>query len=179
MIIYSSCPLHRTTLVSAFQCSLATLFADEACKTIIFHWKNGKLLEDPEFFFLHCMFAAISQVSTYHLCAWGPCVGVSRAMALVSNDKQARGKGKGGLVETGLTGLVAMALYCPSYSTVPWDRWDCPCESIVPSDPPYPTVHPIPLYHGTGGMMHGSPQSHGIGGTVHVNPLSHLNHIMF
>ena len=131
------------------------------------------------FFFLHCMFAAISQVSTYHLCAWGPCVGVSRAMALVGNDKQATGKGKGGLVETGLTGLVTMALYCPSYSTVPWDRWDCPCESIVPSDPPYPTVHPIPLYHGTGGMMHGSPQSHGIGGTVHVNPLSHLNHIMF
>ena len=68
--------------------------------------------------------------------------------------------------------------HCPSYPTVPWDRWDCPWESTVPSKghhiplsvlshctmgqvglsmgvhcpslrAPYPTVRPIPQYHGT------------------------------
>ena len=84
--------------------------------------------------------------------------------------------------------------HCLSYPTVPWDRWDCPLESTVPSEGPhiplsvlshstmgqvglsmgvhcpslgtqYPTVCPIPLYHGTGGTVHGSP-------------LSYLSHIM-
>ena len=60
----------------------------------------------------------------------------------------------------------------------------CPCLGA-----PYPTVRPIPLYHGTGGTVHGStlshlrapypivypiPLYHGTGGTVHGNPLSHL-----
>ena len=54
---------------------------------------------------------------------------------------------------------------------------------------PYPTVSPIPLYHGTDGTFHGGPLSHlrapyptfrpiplyhGTGGTVHGSPLSHL-----
>ena len=48
--------------------------------------------------------------------------------------------------------------HCPSYPTVPWDRWDCPWESTVPHL--RATVRPIPLYHGTGGTVHGSPLSH-------------------
>ena len=48
-----------------------------------------------------------------------------------------------------------------SYPTVPWDRWDCPWESIVlPEGPIYPTVRPTPLYNVTGGNVHGSPLSH-------------------
>ena len=59
--------------------------------------------------------------------------------------------------------------------------------------PPYPTVRPIPLYHGTGGAVHGSPLSyvsapisqtvhpiplyHGLDRTAHENPLSYLSHI--
>ena len=60
----------------------------------------------------------------------------------------------------------------------------CPCSGA-----PYPTVRPIPLYHGTGGTVHGSPLSylrapyptvrpiplyHGTGETVHGSTLSHL-----
>ena len=73
-----------------------------------------------EFFTL---FTAVSQVSTCHLCAWGPCMGVHWAMALIGAAKQAtsvvlrsqtlshsgygrlpqvRGKDLSGLVETGL-----------------------------------------------------------------------------
>ena len=92
----------------------------------------------------------------------------------------------------GQVGL-SMGVHCPTwgppYPTVPWDRWDCPWESTVPPEghhiplsvlshctmgqvglsmgvhcptwgPPYPTVRPIPLYHGTGGIVHGSPLSH-------------------
>ena len=68
--------------------SQATPFAGDA-----YAWKNGLLR----------LFAAISQVSTCHLCAWGPCMGVRRAMALFGDAKQATGEGKSGLVETGLT----------------------------------------------------------------------------
>ena len=43
---------------------------------------------------------------------------------------------------------------------IPWDQVGlcmgvhCPCLGA-----PYPTVRPIPLYHGTGGTVHGSPPS--------------------
>ena len=40
-----------------------------------------------------------------------PCVGVHQAMALIGDDKQATGEEKSDLVETGLTGLAAMALF--------------------------------------------------------------------
>ena len=49
--------------------------------------------------------AAISQVLTCHLCAWGPRVGVHRAVALIGHAKQAMGEGKSGPVETGITRL--------------------------------------------------------------------------
>ena len=72
-------------------------------------WKSAKLLEEnsEEFFVL---FAAISQASTHHLCAWGPCVGARQAMVLIGDTKQATSEGESGPVETGLTGPVPMAL---------------------------------------------------------------------
>ena len=127
--------------------------------------------------------------------------------------------GTGGTVHgSPLSLLKGPISHCPSYPTVPWDRWDCPWESTVPPKgphiplsvlshctmgqvglsmgvhwpplrAPYHTVRPIPLYHGTGGTVHGSPLSHlrapyptvrpiplyhGTGGTVHGSPLSHL-----
>ena len=56
------------------------------------------------------LFAAISQVSTWYLCAAGRCVGVHQAMALIGNARQATGDGKSGPVETGLIGPAATAL---------------------------------------------------------------------
>ena len=56
------------------------------------------------------LFAAISQVSTWYLCASGRCVGVRQAMALIGNARQATSEGKSGPVETGLTGPAATAL---------------------------------------------------------------------
>ena len=77
----------------------------------LFSWKNGKLLEGRLRRVLNfTLFVAILQVSTCHLCAWGPCADVRRAMALICNAKQATGEGKSGPVETGLTRLVATAL---------------------------------------------------------------------
>ena len=63
------------------------------------------LEEDSEEFFRRV--AAISQISTCHLCAWGPCMGVHRAMVLIGDAKQATSEGKSGTVETRLTGLAA------------------------------------------------------------------------
>ena len=55
--------------------------------------------------------------------------------------------GTGGTVHgSPLRHLRATISHCPSYPTVPWDRWDCPWESTVPSEgpishcPSYPTV---------------------------------------
>ena len=71
--------------------------------------------------------------------------------------------GTGGTVHgSPLSHLRTPISHCPSYLTVPWDRWDCPWESTVPPEDPH-----IPL----------SVLSHctmGIGGTVHGSPLSHL-----
>ena len=84
--------------------SQATPFASDACETISVRLEE----RTPKSFF--ALFAAILQVSTCHLCAWGPCVGVRRAMALIGDAKQATGEGKSGPVETGLTGPAATAL---------------------------------------------------------------------
>ena len=40
------------------------------------------------------LFGAISQVSTCHLCAWGPCVGVHQAIMLIGNTKETTSEGK-------------------------------------------------------------------------------------
>ena len=57
------------------------------------------------------LFAAISQVSTWYLCAAVRCVGIRQAMTLIGNARQATGEGKSGPVETGLNGPAATALY--------------------------------------------------------------------
>ena len=56
------------------------------------------------------LFAAISQVSAWYLCALGRCVGVRQAMSLIGNARQATSEGKSGLVETRLTGPAVTAL---------------------------------------------------------------------
>ena len=103
-------PIASHKLVSVSYCLLisqATPFTDEACDTTT--WKMETCWkEDSEEFF--ALFAVILQVSTCHLCAWGHCVSVCWAMMLIGNAKQATGGGKSGVVETGLTGLVAMVL---------------------------------------------------------------------
>ena len=51
--------------------------------------------------------------------------------------------------------------HCPSYPTVPWDRWDCPWKSTVPL---WPTKSYCPSYPTVPCR---------IGGTIHGNTLSH------
>ena len=57
------------------------------------------------------LFVAISQISTWYLCALGCCVGARRAMALIGNARQTTGGGKSDPVETGLNGPAATTLY--------------------------------------------------------------------
>ena len=46
--------------------------------------------------------------------------------------------GTGGTVHgSPLSLLKGPISHCPSYPTVPWDRWDCPLESTVPSEGPH------------------------------------------
>ena len=45
--------------------------------------------------------------------------------------------------------------YCPSYPIVPWTEWTVPGNPSIHSYTPYPTVHPILLYHGRDGQYHG------------------------
>ena len=85
----------------------ATPFAGEACETncsLVSRWKE----DSPNSSI--ALFAAISQVSMWYLCASGRCVSVRRAITLIGNARQATSEGKIGPVETGLTGLVATAL---------------------------------------------------------------------
>ena len=87
-----------------------TPFAGEACETnrslvrMKSCWKedsrNGSV----------ALFAAISQVSIWYLCASRRWVGIRRAMALIGNAMQATIEGKSDPVETGLTGPAATAL---------------------------------------------------------------------
>ena len=78
---------------------------------------DDSFIDSKEFF---ALFAAISQASTRHLRAWGPCVGVRRATALIGDTKQATSEGKSGPVETGLTGPAATALHCSAAHDPPY-----------------------------------------------------------
>ena len=70
-----------------------------------FNWKVvGRKTQRSSF----TLFTAILQVTTCHLCA-DSLVAVCRAMALIGNAEQATSEGESDSVETGLTGLVAMA----------------------------------------------------------------------
>ena len=71
------------------------------------------------------LFVAISQVSTWYLCAWRRCVCVHRAMALIGNARQAMREGKCGPVETELTGKAdTSCLYIQDITLV--------CQSATP-----------------------------------------------
>ena len=84
-------------------------FGDETCKTIIVHLKEWKVIgRKTQIFF--ALFGASSEISTCHLCGWGPCMSICRAKALIGDAKHAMGEGKSGPVETGLTGSVTTAL---------------------------------------------------------------------
>ena len=86
-------------------------FAGEACETNRSLVRTESCWKTRGTVPLHCMLTAISQVSTWYLCASGHCVGVRQAMALIGNARQAMSEGKSGPVETGLTGPAATALY--------------------------------------------------------------------
>ena len=111
--IYPFCPWRWRALVLLSNRSLAlqaTPFANEACETKIVPMEERKVEGRKTWKSFFARFTAISQVLTCHLCAWGPCVGVSWAMALIGDAKQAMGEGKSGPVETKLFGPVATAL---------------------------------------------------------------------
>ena len=69
-------------------------FADEACETIIVRLEERKVVRRKTRNFFFAVFAAISQVSTCHLCAWEPCTGICQAKVLIGDTKQAAGEGK-------------------------------------------------------------------------------------
>ena len=93
-------------LVSAF-CSFVYLattpFADETCETNFSLRSSWK--EDSGEFFSH----RLELVSTCHLRACEPCMGVHQA-TLIVDAKQTTSEGKSGPVETELTGLAATTL---------------------------------------------------------------------
>ena len=124
-------------------CSLisqATPFPDEACET---NCSLGRMescwKENPKEFF--ALFAVILQVSTCHLCALGPCVGVHRAMVLTS-DAKATGEEKSGPVDTGLTRPAAMTLILQTKSLI---TSDIAGQTTHTSTNSCPSLHSNPL----------------------------------
>ena len=107
------CPLCRTPMVSAsdpVHLPKATPFTGEGCGTNRSLVRTKSCWKEDLGNSSVALFAAISQVSTWYLCALGRCMGICRAMALIGNTRQAMSEGKSGPVETGLTGPVATAL---------------------------------------------------------------------
>ena len=93
MDIYSFGPLHRTVL-TWFQLSnhslisQATSFADKACKTNHLLGRMANCWKKTQKSFLHCLqpFCKLQHVT--HVLS-GPCVGISRATALICDIKEA------------------------------------------------------------------------------------------
>ena len=113
MNVYPLCPLFVQHWYWLSNCSLtsqATPFADEAWRPIA-HLEERKVVGRKTQKSSFALFAVILQVSKCHLCAWGPCLSVHQAMALIGNAKQAMSGGESGTVETGLTGQAATALF--------------------------------------------------------------------
>ena len=116
MNIYPFCPLRCTPVpVSAFRVqfayrSKATPFVGEACETNLLQVRTESCWEKHSPNSSVTLLAAIMQVSTWFLCAWGRWVGVRRAMALIGDARQATSVKKSGPVETGLTGPAGTAL---------------------------------------------------------------------
>ena len=71
----------------------ATPFACEACESNHSLVTAEKLLEDSRNSSV-ALFAAMSQVSTWLVCALGRCVGVRQAMTLIGNARQTTSKEK-------------------------------------------------------------------------------------
>ena len=117
MNIYPFYPLCRTPVpVSAFQVRFAyqskdTPFVGEACETNHSQVRTKSCWEKHSPNSSVTLLAAIMQVSTWFLCAWGRRVGVRRAMPLIGDARQATSEGKSSQVETGLTGPAGTALY--------------------------------------------------------------------
>ena len=98
-------------------CSLisqATPFADHSVGRTENCWKNRKLLEDSVFRTVRSHLVLCCNMSPRCVRAMGVC----RALALFGDAKQAMGEGKGGPVETGLTGPVATALLLLQFQRV-------------------------------------------------------------
>ena len=85
---------HWFWLSDHFMMLQATPFADEACETIIVCLEEWRVVGRKTRNFCFAVFAAISKVSTCHLCAWEPCTGICPARVLMGNTKQATGEGK-------------------------------------------------------------------------------------
>ena len=90
--------------------SKATPFVGEACETNHSQVRTESCCEKQSPNSSVTLLAAIMQVSTWLLCAWGHRVGVRRAMVLIGDARQATSEGKSGPVETGLTGPAGTAL---------------------------------------------------------------------
>lgn len=65
----------------------ATPFTDEAFETIIVCLEGRKVVGRRTRMSFFAVFAATLQVSTCHLCTWGPCAGVCQGMALIGDAK--------------------------------------------------------------------------------------------
>ena len=83
---------------------------------LIIRLEERKLLEDSEEILSHCLQLSrimFQHVTTLSVCACHEC---SPSIAPIGDAKKAVGEGKRGPVSTGLTGLVAMALYSYVYN---------------------------------------------------------------
>ena len=109
MNIYPFCP--HCIVQHWFQLSFisqGTPFADEACKT-------NCLLGRKTLKSFFTLFAAISQVWTHHLCSWRPCVHIHRAIAVISNTKQAK---SGDKMQFSWAGIRLTSGYSSDYKSI-------------------------------------------------------------
>ena len=101
MSIYHFYPLCRAALVwlsNRLLTSQATPFID---------WRNGKFLQERVGKFFHTV---MLQVSTYHLCGWGPCMGIPRAITLLAMPSKLQARKKVVWLKPDYWIAVAMAL---------------------------------------------------------------------
>ena len=108
MNINNFCPFCHVGLVLAFQSftiiSQVTPFAHQACETNHLLGETESCWEeDSEDIISHCLQPSQCITSLHTLCAWGSCVDIYWALALIGSAKQAA-------VETRLIWLAATAL---------------------------------------------------------------------
>ena len=103
--IYPFCPLHHTALTWFLAFQLFAYLSNHTLGSTVSCWK--KKTRKLSFSYGSQPSRKLQHI-TCTLC--GPCVGVSRATALIGDTKQATSEGKRGMVETELIELVDMAL---------------------------------------------------------------------